>query len=444
MHDGWIQDADIRTPALILDTEELAYACNVIGEAAARNDVRVLYSLKACSVFGAVEFLAGRTTGLACSSLYEARLAGEMLGGRRTVHLTTPGLRPDEIDDIAGACDYVVLNSIPQWLRYRSNLAGRATCGLRVNPQLSFVSDERYDPCRRHSKLGVPLSQLVDVVARGDEALDGLRGLHLHTNCDSDDLHPLLRTVQQVESHLGSFLERLDWVNLGGGYLFGEADDFAPFDAATSLLREGYGVEVFVEPGADLVREAGRVVSTVIDLFDVEGKAVAVLDTTVNHMAEVLEFEYSPPVAGDVENGRHAYILAGCTCLAGDVFGEYAFDAPLSVGSRVVFLEQGAYSAVKWHWFNGVNLPTVYLIDADGELVEKQRFAYEDFCRPVRSECACDYMNWNWTFPPRAGMAMRLATWSAKWARRLGMGRCPCESPLPTATRRRSIVNWEC
>ena len=379
MHDGPLQDMDIRTPALVFDTARIADALEATQKAAARDGVRVLYSLKACSVSSALEFLAGQTSGLACSSLYEARLAHELLAGRGTVHLTTPGLRPDEIDDVATVCDYVVVNSLPQWDRFRSQLVGRTTCGLRVNPQLSFVDDERYDPCRRHSKLGVPLSQLIDVVERGDGVLEGLSGLHLHTNCDSDDLRPLLQTVQCIESRLGGLLAGLDWVNLGGGYLFSEADDFLPFQQAVGLLRDRYGVEVFIEPGADLVRASGQLVATVIDLFHVEGKDMAILDTSVNHMSEVLEFEYRPPVQGETEEGLHDYILAGCTCLAGDVFGEYGFDAPLSVGSRVVFQEQGAYSAVKWHWFNGVNLPTVYLVGPDGEWIETQRFSYDDF-----------------------------------------------------------------
>ncbi len=378
MYDQRIHDADIKTPAFVLDADEIAYALDVIEEAARPDEVGLLYSLKACSMFDALELLAQRTVGLACSSLFEAKLAGALLAGRGAVHLTTPGLRPDEIDDVAEACDYVVANSLPQWARYRRNLTGRTKCGLRVNPQLSFVSDERYDPCRRHSKLGVPLSQLVDVVQRGDGVLDGLTGLHLHTNCDSDDLRPLLKTVQHVDSHLGNFLERLEWVNLGGGYLFNETEDFAPFAEATELLGK-YGVELFIEPGADLVRQAGQLVSTVIDLFCADAKTVAILDTSVNHMSEVIEFNYRPPVAGDTQDARHKYILAGCTCLAGDVFGEYAFAEPLEIGSRVVFQEQGAYSAVKWHWFNGVNLPTVYATEPDGRLVEKQRFTYKDF-----------------------------------------------------------------
>ena len=68
------------------------------------------------------------------------------------------------------------------------------------------------------------------------------------------------------------------------------------------------------------------------------------LDTTVNHLPELLEFDFEPDVAGHDEDGAWPCILAGCTCLAGDVFGEYRFNQPLEVGDRVVFLNAGSYS----------------------------------------------------------------------------------------------------
>ena len=106
---------------------------------------------------------------------------------------------------------------------------------------------------------------------------------------------------------------------------------------------------------------------------------VAVLDTTVNHMPEVFEYGYEPDVEGHSACGRFTYILAGCTCLAGDVFGEYAFHTPLDIGSRVVFTEMGAYTTVKAHMFNGVNLPSVYALRDDGLLELRRAYEYQDF-----------------------------------------------------------------
>jgi carboxynorspermidine decarboxylase len=79
-------------------------------------------------------------------------------------------------------------------------------------------------------------------------------------------------------------------------------------------------------------------------------------------------------------------LLAGCSCLAGDLFGVYSFDEPLDIGSRVVFRNAGAYSIVKANMFNGINLPNIYLLKEKGELVLVKQFTYEDFA----SRCGVD------------------------------------------------------
>ena len=95
---------------------------------------------------------------------------------------------------------------------------------------------------------------------------------------------------------------------------------------------------------------------------------VAVLDTTVNHMPEVLEYRFEPDVCGHDDDAELEYLLAGSTCLAGDVFGVYRFAEPVEIGARVVFSNAGAYTLSKAHTFNGVNLPSVYALDRSGSL----------------------------------------------------------------------------
>lgn len=65
--------------------------------------------------------------------------------------------------------------------------------------------------------------------------------------------------------------------------------------------------------------------------------------------------------------------------MAGDVFGEYAFDIPLAVGSRVTFLNMGAYTISKAHRFNGVGLPSIYLRRRDGSLKLVREDSFEEF-----------------------------------------------------------------
>lgn len=65
------------------------------------------------------------------------------------------------------------------------------------------------------------------------------------------------------------------------------------------------------------------------------------------------------------DQGKYEVILAGCTCLAGDVFGEYRLNEPLKVGDKVVFKNVGAYSLIKANRFNGYALPSMAVWNGD-------------------------------------------------------------------------------
>ena len=369
----------IVTPAFVYDEGALRRKLEGIGEQLSGGSCKLLFSIKSFSFVDALRLMTPYLDGFAVSSIFEAQLAREAAGTKGTVHITSPGIRPDEMETLASICDYVSFNSLSQLYRYRDTVKSGASCGLSVNPQVSFVEDERYDPCRIHSKLGVPLEVLVKLAANESDCLLGLKGLHLHSNCDSGDLGQLKSTVDHLERNLSGLLGQMEWINLGGGYLFDDSDSTRVLGDIAHYLKSQYDLTVFVEPGAALVRSAGYIVSTVLDIFQSDGKELAVLDTSVNHMPEVFEYGYEPDVLGHEDNAPFEYILAGCTCLSGDVFGNYQFNEPLEIGSKVVFFNAGAYTLTKAHMFNGVNLPTIYALTAEGGLVLKKKFTYAEF-----------------------------------------------------------------
>lgn len=369
----------IRTPAFVYDESALHRLLDHVQPLRDGGSCDVLFAVKSFCFAPALRIMAPRLDGFAVSSVYEARLARSVLGNGGSVHITTPGFRPDEMREIASLCDFVAFNSLGQWERLAPQLRERAGCGLRVNPQLSFADDCRYDPCRPHSKLGVPLDDLARVVRDDPGSLAGVRGLLFHSNCDSPDFGELLATADRLRERVPGLLRQVEWLNLGGGYLFEE--DGEPCSDVDDLLcivddlRSGFGLRVIIEPGSGLVRAAGYIVATVLDTFRSDGAEVAVLDTTVNHMPEVFEYGFQPDVVGATAAGAegandapHRYLLVGCTCLAGDLFGAYRFAAPLRVGDRVVFGNAGSYTLVKASTFNGVALPSVYSLTCSGEL----------------------------------------------------------------------------
>ena len=354
-----------KTPSFVYDVERLAITASRTQTIAKDAGCTLLYSVKANDLPGILAALVPFIDGCSVSSLAEARAARRSLGRSGTVHLCTVAVPPNDAEELAELCDYVTFNSPTQLRRWAPAFEGRAKIGLRVNPGLSFVGDDRYDPCGAHTKLGVPLQDAAD-------ALDWagvVDGLHIHSNCDSTNLLELLETVTILEASLSGAFSRIKWVNLGGGYLLNEAADVRPLEDAARLIRDRYCADVILEPGAGLVRDSGYLAGTVLDLFQSGGKTNAILDTTVNHMPEVFEYQFRPDVAG-AGGGTHEYVLAGASCLAGDVFGEYRFEQPLAVGSRIVFENAGAYTVVKANTFNGIPLPSVFELRRDGSFVE--------------------------------------------------------------------------
>ena len=127
-----------------------------------------------------------------------------------------------------------------------------------------------------------------------------------------------------------------------------------------------------------VVDNAGYLLTTVIDSFVSDGQSIAVLDTSVNHNPEVFEYQRQLELHEQDTKGKYSIVLAGCTCLAGDIFGEYQFNKPLVVGDQLVFKQVGAYSLIKANRFNGYNLPDIYQYQAR-QITHTKHYSYQDY-----------------------------------------------------------------
>lgn len=365
--------ADISTPAMVLDQAQLLTNLSALSTLRDQSGCKALYSIKSLPFAPVLALAKPYIDGFSVSSLFEAQLADEILAGKGSLHLTTPGIRPDEISALAKICTHISLNSLSQHQRFTSLLEAQTSVGLRINPKLSFVKDARYNPCRQHSKLGI------DIDALGEStAIDNVQGLHIHNNFSGTDYSPLLKTVEKLTVLLRDKLPNLRWLNLGGGYLYCQIQDKQAFIEQVQTLKNTFGLDIYIEPGKSVLENTAHLVATVIDLFVSDGKNIAILDTSVNHQPEVFEYQFHPEVVGQTEQGQYKVILAGSTCLAGDLFGEYRFEQPLQLGNKIVFKNVAAYSLVKASRFNGYNLPDIYQYGDNG-LEKLKHYTYQDY-----------------------------------------------------------------
>ena len=352
-----------KTPAYVYDAKSIVNILNSINNI--KKDIKFLflYSIKSSNNIGLLELIKPYVDGFSCSSLFELQLAKEVLDYSQVTHITTPGFNKDEFAKILKYTDFVSLNSLRQFMEFSTIIEPPTSCGIRINPQLSFVSDERFDPCRAFSKLGIPLVNFEKEIETNNINWSIIDGIHIHNNCESINFDEMKQTIHRVMSVLNKYKIDLKWLNLGGGYLVNSSQNISPLKDTIRWLRKNYEIDVYLEPGKAITGNAGYLIASVIDLFQYEDENIAVLDTSVNHLPEVFEYQYQPKVMNSHDRSNHKYHLVGCSCLSGDLFGEYYFVEPLSIGSHIIFENVGAYMQVKANMFNGINLPSVYLLE---------------------------------------------------------------------------------
>ena len=384
---------ELPTPCYVVDKALIERNLDILQGVAQRTGVRILLAQKAFSNYALYPLVGSRLNGATASGLFEARLGAEELvlplrakGKLCENHIFSPAYREDEFEQILKYCDHIVFNSWRQVESFgpRAKAAGKQI-GLRVNPEFSTQEGhEIYDPCAPGSRLGVTLAEFAAGCGRkagGKTLLELLDGLHFHTLCEQD-ADALQQTLDVVERKFGSFFKHIKWLNCGGGHhITRPGYDIACLEQCIKHIQDKYDLQVYLEPGEAVALNAGFLVTTVLEVQhkDID---IAILDASAAcHMPDVLEMPYRPPLQGGGESGEkaHTYRLGGPTCLAGDVIGDYSFDAPLQEGDRLVFEDMAIYSMVKNNTFNGMPLPAIVMREKEGEYRVWKQFGYEDF-----------------------------------------------------------------
>lgn len=369
----WINK--VNTPCYVIDERRLRENLEILAEVKRRAGCKILLAQKAYSAFATYPLIAGYLDGCTASGLYEARLGYEELAkpfGREN-HIFSPAYRDEEFDEIAEICGHIIFNNARQYEKFKGRVNG-ASCGIRVNPEHSTQEHGIYDPCGEFSRLGVTVNNLIRLP-------EGIEGLHFHTLCEQN-ADALVETLAAVEEKFGRFFGRIKWLNMGGGHHITRPDYDRELLINTVVnLREKYGFEVYLEPGEAIALNAGYLVTTVLDTFR-NGMDIAITDASAAcHMPDVLEMPYRPNIQGSGMPNEKAftYRLGGNTCLAGDIIGDYSFDRALVDGDRLVFEDMAIYSMCKNNTFNGMALPSIYLLHENGELKPIKEFGYGDF-----------------------------------------------------------------
>ena len=321
----------VKTPCFVVDRRLIKKNLEILSDVQERTGCKILLAQKGFSMYSLYPEIAKTLYGTTASSLNEARLGYEEMGGE--VHIFAPAYRDDEFEKILMIADHIVFNSFSQWEKYKPQVKDgerQIECGIRVNPEYSELEHEIYDPSHKHSRLGVTEANFEA------DKLDGIDGIHFHTMCEQNS-DTLERTVEVFEKKFGKYLHGMKWVNFGGGHHITRANyDVDRLVSVVNRIKEKYNVQVYLEPGEAIALNTGYLAVSVLDIIRNEMN-IAIIDSSAScHMPDVIEMPYKPHIIGSGQPDEfvYTYRIGGMTCLAGDIVGDYSFPNRLKLGTN--------------------------------------------------------------------------------------------------------------
>ena len=359
----------IKTPYYLIDKQKLLVNLQKIAYVREQSGAKALLALKCFATWSVFDLMEQYMDGTTSSSLYELKLGRQKFAGE--THAYSVAWADDEIDEMLANSDKVIFNSIGQLERF-AEASKDAVRGLRVNPQVSSSDYLLADPARPFSRLGewdpVKIEQVIGQIS----------GFMFHNNCENGRFELFDEMLNTIEARFGHLLHQVQWVSLGGGIHFtGEGYPLDQFCARLKAFSQTYGVQVYLEPGEAAITMSSSLEVTVLDTL-YNGKNLAVVDSSTEaHMLDLLIYRETAQIVES--RGDHTYQICGKTCLAGDIFGEYQFDRPLTIGDRLSFIDAAGYTMVKKNWFNGLKMPAIAVRQLDGSVELVREFGFEDY-----------------------------------------------------------------
>lgn len=374
--------AELKTPCYVIDEAKIEENCKILKSVMDETGAKILLAQKAFSGFYFYPLIGQYLAGVTASGLFEAKLGAEEM--KKENHIFSPAYKDEDMEEITGICDHIIFNSVNQLKKYKKYCIERGvSIGIRINPEFSTQEGhEIYDPCASGSRLGITLHTLENAIKEESSLLDGVDGLHFHTLCEQG-AEPLKDTLEVVYKNFGKYLKNMKWLNFGGGHHITREDYNR--ELLIKCIKEAkalFDVEVYLEPGEAVALNAGYSVTTILDKTISGDTTNLILDISAScHMPDVIEMPYRPPLftSGEANEKKYTYRLGSCTCLAGDIIGDFSFDEEKNIGDMLIFGDMAIYSFVKNNTFNGMPLPDLAVLKKNGQVENIKSFGYEDF-----------------------------------------------------------------
>ncbi|WP_347139530.1 diaminopimelate decarboxylase [Paracoccus sp. SSK6] len=388
--------AEVGTPVYVYSAATLTRHFGLFRQALDWTDHLVCFAVKANSNLAVLKLLGDLGAGMDVVSGGEyARAKAAGVAGDRIVFSGVGKTLAEMRQAIEGGIRQFNLESEPE-MRALSALAASmgatVPVAIRVNPDVDAKTHEKIATGKSENKFGIPIARAREVYAEA-ASLPGLQvvGVDVHIGSQLTDLEPYRAAYAKVADLTrtlradGHAITRLD---LGGGLgIPYRRDNNAPplpieYGAVIRETVGDLGCEIEIEPGRNIVGNAGILLSEVIYVKEGEGRDFLIVDAAMNDLARPAMYgahhDIVPVREPAVGAPVRPFDVVGPVCESGDTFQKGAELPQMAAGDLIAFRSAGAYGAVMASEYNSRPLVPEVLVSGDHFAVIRARPTYEE------------------------------------------------------------------
>ncbi|ODT59724.1 MULTISPECIES: diaminopimelate decarboxylase [Paracoccus] len=388
--------SQVGTPVYVYSAATLTRHFGLFRQALDWTDHLVCFAVKSNSNLAVLKLMGDLGAGMDVVSGGEyARAKAAGVPGERIVFSGVGKTIPEMRMAIDGGIRQFNIESEPEMhalSALAASMGATVPVAIRVNPDVDAKTHEKIATGKSDNKFGIPISRAMAVYAEA-ASLPGLRvvGVDVHIGSQLTDLAPFRAAYQKVAELTralraeGHAITRLD---LGGGlgipYRRDNSAPPLPIEYG-QVIREtvgDLGCEIEIEPGRNIVGNAGILLSRVIYVKNGEDRDFLIVDAAMNDLLRPAMYgahhDIVPVMEAAVGAPVRPYDVVGPVCESGDTFQKGADLPALTAGALIAFRSAGAYGAVMASEYNSRPLVPEVLVQGDHFAVIRARPTYDE------------------------------------------------------------------
>jgi len=380
------------TPLYLYDAEKITGQIQSLKNAFSDSDLKIKYAAKALTNISILKHIRQQGCGIDVVSINEARLALKAGFAPGEVMFTPSCVDFDEIVAGVDMGVFINLDNLSMLEKFGEKYREGYPCCIRLNPHILAGGNYKISTGHGHSKFGISVFQMPQILETVHKYGININGLHIHTGSEISETEVYLK-MSDILFGVARDFPSLQFIDFGSGFkvAYKQGDMVTNvYDLGLKLGKafrgfyESYGrkLELWIEPGKYLVSEAGTLLVKTNVVKPTPSVDFVGVNSGLNHLIRPMMYDAYHEII-NVSNrtgGQKVYTVVGNICET-DTLGADRKINEVREGDILAIKNAGAYGYSMASTFNSRLRPAEVMVKKGKAHLVRQRDTFDDLVR---------------------------------------------------------------